>query len=417
MNFSHIANKLRSKITRFSGILSQDLDKTARRFVREAIYGIMASQSVMLTDIGRQQESKVSLKKTEERYSRQLNKPGIWACLHQRILSMTSSRVKDRTLLILDLSDLKKKYAEKMEHLATVWDGSEGGDLVGGYWTNQVIASEVDSNEIIPMHFSLYSHTSPGFQGENNQIIQAMDQVGSAVQNRGIWIIDRGGDRDALYESLLKNNRDFIVRMVGKRDVIYAGNKARSLWLAHSCRVPYKKSFVRLIHGKEVQYNIRFGSVPVQLPDMDVPLHMVVVQGISNKPMMLLTTLKIKPGEKDLWFIIQAYMKRWSIEETIRFIKQTYDLENIRVLKYRRLQNMMAILLAVFYFVAVILDQNQKLTIMAGHVLKCAKRVFGIPDFKYYALGDGLFNIFSRFPGQLQNPKKIPQFQLSFGFT
>jgi hypothetical protein len=244
-----------------------------------------------------------------------------------------------------------------------------------------------------------------------------MDQVGSAVQNRGIWIIDRGGDRDALYESLLKNNRDFIVRMVGKRDVIYAGNKARSLWLEHSCRVPYKKSFVRLIHGKEVQYNIRFGSVPVQLPDMDVPLHMVVVQGISNKPMMLLTTLKIKPGEKDLWFIIQAYMRRWSIEETIRFIKQTYDLENIRVLKYRRLQNMMAILLAVFYFVAVILDQNQKLTIMAGHVLKCAKRVFGIPDFKYYALGDGLFNIFSRFPGQLQNPKKIPQFQLSFGFT
>jgi len=57
MNFSHLANKLRSKITRFSGILSQDLDKTAQRFVREAVYGIMASQSVMLTEIGRQLES------------------------------------------------------------------------------------------------------------------------------------------------------------------------------------------------------------------------------------------------------------------------------------------------------------------------------------------------------------------------
>ena len=29
----------------------------------------------------------------------------------------------------------------------------------------------------------------------------------------------------------------------------------------------------------------------------------------------------------------------------------------------------------------VILDQTQKLTIMAGHILKCAKRVFGIPEF------------------------------------
>jgi hypothetical protein len=36
------------------GMLYQDLDKTAKRFVGEAIYGILASHSVMLTDIGRQ---------------------------------------------------------------------------------------------------------------------------------------------------------------------------------------------------------------------------------------------------------------------------------------------------------------------------------------------------------------------------
>jgi len=163
MNFSHLANKLRNKITRFSGILSQDLDKTTRRFVREAVYGIMASQSVMLTEIGRQLESRVSLKKIEERFSRQLIKPGIWASIHRRILSQASSRVKDKTLLILDLSDIKKKYAEKMEYLAGVHDGSEQGEIVNGYWTNQVIASEVGSTEITPLHYSLYSQASPDF--------------------------------------------------------------------------------------------------------------------------------------------------------------------------------------------------------------------------------------------------------------
>jgi hypothetical protein len=140
----------------------------------------------------------------------------------------------------------------------------------------------------------------------------------------------------------------------------------------------------------------------VQLPEMDTPLNMVVVRGIGSRPMMLLTTLDIGNRQEDIWFVVQAYLKRWSVEDTIRFIKQTYDLENIRVLKYARLQNMMALLLAVFYFAAVVLDQNQKLMIMTGHILKCAKRVFGIPDFKYYALGDGLSIIFSRFPGQLQ---------------
>jgi len=416
MNFSHLANKLRSKITKFSGILSQDLDKTASRFIKEAIYGIMASQSVMLTEIGRQLESTISLKKIEERFSRQLIKPRIWESLHEKILSLASSRVKDSTLLILDLSDLKKKYAEKMEYMATVRDGSDGGELVDGYWTNQVIASEVGSDQITPLFFSLYSQSAPDFTSENHEIIKAMDMVGSAVQNRGIWVIDRGGDRDKLYEPLLKNKRDFIIRMVGTRDLINRGKIVRSLWLAYTCPLLFEQSIVKIIHGKEVLLKLRFGYVPVNLPDMDAPLNMVVVKGFGSKPMMLLTTLQIKPGMTDLWFIIQAYMKRWSIEETIRFVKQTYDLENIRVLKYTRLQNMTAILLAVFYFLAVILDQSQKLTIMAGHVLKSAKRVFGIPDFKYYALGDGLCSIFSHFPGKLHKRKDTRQLQLSFGF-
>ena len=416
MNFSHLANKLRSKITRFSGILSQDLDKTAGRFVRETIYGIMASQSVMLTDIGRQLESRVSLKKIEERFSRQLIKPGIWDCLHQRLLSLAKSRVKDKTLLILDLSDLKKKYAEKMEHMTTVRDGSEDGEFVEGYWTNQVIAAEVGSNEITPLHFSLYSQDAPDFTSENDQILAAIDQVSGVLQNRGIWVIDRGGDRDALYEPLLKKKRNFIIRLVGTRDLIHKEHQGRSLWIAAGCRLRYQKNIVRFIHGKELHFNLRFGTVPVRLPGFDIPLNMVVVAGYSRQPMMLLTSLHIDSSEKDLWFVVQAYIKRWSIEETIRFIKQTYDLENIRVLKYARLQNMMALLLAVFYFVAVILDQTQKLTIMAGYVLKCAKRVFGIPDFKYYALGDGLGNIFSRFPGPLIKQQEILQSQLSIGF-
>lgn len=415
MNFSHLANKLRYKITKFSGILSKGLDKTARRFIQEAIYGIIASESVMLTDIGRQLQSQVSLKKTEERFSRQLIKPKIWSCLQQSILSLASERVRERTLLILDLSDLKKPYAEKMEYLATVRDGSDNGELVDGYWTNQVIATEVGRDEITPLYYSLYSQRSPDFESENIEIIKAFNQVGKAVGNRGIWVIDRGGDRDDLYFSLLKNKRDFIIRLVGSRNLVYEGKALRSLWLAYACRLPHENAIIRLIEGKETQFHIRYGSMSVYLPGLKNPLTMVVVKGFSSQPMILLTSIRTN-SPKDLWFIISAYLKRWSIEETIRFIKQTYDLENIRVLKYVRLQNMMAVLLAVFYFISVTLDQSQKLTVMAGHVLKCAKRVFGIPDFKYYALGDGLRNIFSLYPGKLFKCIEIDKNQLSFGF-
>ena len=77
---------------------------------------------------------------------------------------------------------------------------------------------------------------------------------------------------------------------------------------------------------------------------------------------------------------------------------------------------MIALLSAIFYFVTLILDQSQKLTVMAGHILKCAKQVFGIPDFKYYNLYDGVSNIFSRYPGKLMKYLEIDRNQLSLGF-
>jgi hypothetical protein len=371
----------------------------------------------MLTEIGRQLESKVSLKKIEERFSRQLKKVKIWQGIQDHILSMAQERVKEDKLLILDLSDIKKKYAEKMEYLAQVRDGSEDGEIMDGYWTNQVIASELGSNEVTLSYFSLYSQGSPDFICENEEILKAINHVSNYVQNRGVWIIDRGGDRDALYESLIKNRRKFIIRLVGTRDLLHQNIIVRALWLAYAFHLPYSEKIVRFKDEKETIHSIRYGFVTVQLPDFNMPLTMVVVQVLDVKPMMLLTSVTVKQCQKGLFYIIRAYLKRWGIEDTIRFVKQTYDLENIRVLKYVRMQNMMALLLAVFYFVAVILDQSQKLTIMAGHVLDSTKRVFGIPDFKYYALGDGLCNIFKRFPGKILNfPNKNLDPQLKIGF-
>lgn len=421
MLYSLIANKLRSKITEFSGYVSKNLDKTAQRFICEALYGIMASQSVMLTEIGRSLQTRVSLKKTEERFCRQIKKKQIWEQVHRQVLDDAGRRITDQTLLMLDLSDLHKKYAEKMEYLATVRDGSDDGQLVNGYWTTQVIAAELGSDQVVPLYQELYSQQAPDFRSENEQIIQAMDMVGQSCQNRGIWVIDRGGDRDVLYEHLLKTDpvRRFIIRLVGTRHLIYKNRPTQALSLAEQCKTPYSETLVKEIDGTEKVYHIHYGYVPVRLPDHGSRLYMLVVRGMGPKPMMLLTTEPLRRNRKVLYRLLGSYIKRWSIEETIRFIKQTYDMENIRVLKYTRLRNMMALLLAVFYFLAVVLDTNQKLRIMTGHVLKQAKRVFGIPDFKYYALGDGISAIFARSPGEMNHllPEKMNPAQLDMGFT
>lgn len=144
-------------------------------------------------------------------------------------------------------------------------------------------------------------------------------------------------------------------------------------------------------------------------------LGLVVVKGFGAEPMMLLTTEPVRKSRKVLWRLVRSYIRRWAIEETIRFIKQSYDIEDVRVLGYRSLKNLMTLVLAASYFAAVVLDTGAKLKVMAGHVLKAAKRVFGIPDFHYYAIADGLMSIFRRYPGRVyQIPTSLDQRSLFF---
>jgi hypothetical protein len=105
------------------------------------LYGIQARQSVRLTEIGRALGEKIPLRKTGYRLCRQLQRAGLWERLTQRLGRLAASRIQDLTLLILDLTDISKRYAQRMEYLARVHDGSEQG--VGtGYWLLQVIAAE-----------------------------------------------------------------------------------------------------------------------------------------------------------------------------------------------------------------------------------------------------------------------------------
>ena len=45
---------------------------------------------------------------------------------------------------------------------------------------------------------------------------------------------------------------------------------------------------------------------------------MVVVRGLGQKPMMLLTTLAKTTTRTDLWQVVSAYITRWRVEETLR---------------------------------------------------------------------------------------------------
>ena len=125
---------------------------------------------------------------------------------------MAAARIQDLTLLILDLSDISKKYARRMEYLARVRDGSEDG-LANGYWLLQIIGAESGKHMVLPLYNRLYSQRSPDHQSENIEILTAIETVSQATQGKGVWVMDRGGDRDKLLFPLIKSKRRFLIRL------------------------------------------------------------------------------------------------------------------------------------------------------------------------------------------------------------
>ena len=276
---------------------------------------------------------------------------------------------------------------------------------------------ENEAAGIVPLYSALYSQKAPDFQSENAEIKTAFSQVAAACDGRGVWVVDRGGDRRELYKPLLAGAHSFIIRNTGERHVLAGRRKVETAVLAAQCPMMYATHIVREEKGREVCRRLDYGFRPVRLPEHpDLPLWLVVVRGLGAKPMMLLTNLSLRKNRKVLWWVVSAYLTRWRIEEAIRFIKQSYDLEDIRVLTYERLRNMAVLVNAVAFFTAVVLGTRIKLEILATHLLKAAKRLFGIPDFRLYALADGIREVCARSPRRSQpGAKDPPQLTLGFG--
>ncbi|MBW2038257.1 MAG: hypothetical protein JRI46_01450 [Deltaproteobacteria bacterium] len=421
MNITQVCAKLRAQMVLFSGKLSDGLPKVMRRFVAEAVYGIAARGSVRLSEIARALQEEISLKKTIDRLCVRLAYPGLRSHLTEAIIRDASSRVGEDTLLIIDTSEVVKKYAKKMEYLCRVRDGSEGV-LADGYWTCDMVGVEVGEAEIVPLYHELYSPLAPGFRSENDEILKAVGVVCRHIGSRGIWVLDRGGDRRSLFYPFLEEGRRFLVRLVGDRNLLYRGRVMRASVLAQGCPLPYEEVVVRQDGARERLYRVSYppagragGVRRVRLPGRAEELFVVVVKGFGAEPMMLLTNVQIGKGREGLWWVVDAYVTRWKVEETIRFIKQSYDLEDIRVLTYERLRNLAALVLVVAYFTAVHLGLRARLEILARYALRAARRIFGIPDFRYYALADGIREILCRVGKGLwvRNTKDPPLPQLS----
>ena len=389
---NRIAGKIKSQIAQFAQRIANDFKKPKRKFMVQMLYGIQASKDVKLSNIARSLNEETALIKTENRLSRHMGREELSEPINERLIREGAKRIKQDTVLALDISDIDKPYAKKMEHLALVRDGSTGEARSAGYWLITVLGADVEGEELIPLSGELYSQEAEGFRSENRQILDAMDRVIGGIGKKGVWAIDRGGDRSILLRGLVGRELRFVVRLVGQRDLILRdGRKEKAFRIGWRCHCPEQRELTVQKDGDRSKKMISVGQVQVKLPFRDEPLTLVVVKGFGGSPLMLLTNLEVK--KLGVIRILEIYLTRWKCEESYRFIKQAYNLEDLRVMSYRALRNMVVLVQAVFYFVSVELGKKLKLNILLKKIFEKAKRFFEIPEFKQYAIADGIYRL------------------------
>jgi len=331
-----------------------------------------------------------------------LEAAGMGQRINEVLVKEAAGRVRAETLIVVDISDIQKPYAKRMPYLARVRDG-DTGEIGQGYWSCVAIACEPQSRRVIPLHRRLWSAEAPDFVSENEELLEAIRTISERTQKRGIYVLDRGGDRIELFNPLLDGKLRFIVRLVGDRHLRFAGRCRSALAVAENCPMHYAETMIKEEDGQEKRYNIEYGFRGVKLPGREEQLYMVVVRGFGEKPLMLLTNVSVLPSRRSAWAIVAGYLTRWLVEKTIRFIKQSYRFEDMRVLSYERLRDLAALVMAAVYFSAIWLGESLKLAILSTRVAQVAKRFFGVPDFHYYALADGLSVLLAKLGRWLPN--------------
>ena len=299
--------------------------------------------------------------------------------------------VQDDTPIILDLSDIAKPYARKMDYLATVRDGSTG-ELVNGYWLVELYASLSRKNPV-PVLLEAFSHKEPDNPGQNPVVLAAVHKIFELTNNRGVLVVDRGFDGRVMFEDWLDNKYRFVARLVGNRHLMQVYGSSgqqipiRADQLAE--QTPTVHRFDKLVkrYGKPSFRITQIGWVNVRLPGRDEDLTLVVSRRAGvDKPMMLLTNLTVD-NHKDAKRILRFYMRRWECEEAIRFLKNQVNLEKIRTFRWTAIRRLVLLSALVMIYLCWLVEEHPNL---CDRLVYLSQPLPDNPDFLAYRLLAGL---------------------------
>lgn len=365
-----IDSKLKNKISDFCVKISENIWKVEAKFSLDMIFWLISGWNIILSEIWRKLNEKISIKQTVKRLSKNLNNFNVDYIneIKDNLLIQTKSIVTKDTVISLDWWDINKSWALKMENLKTIHDWSKW-TLELWYCLNSIIATNIDKDwkpKNTPLNLNLYSTKSKEFTSENHESIKSIDEVIKIIWNIWIWVLDRGYDRSKdIIKELLERSLIFIIRGIWTRNVTRVKNWKVHLMksLADIIKTRKRVTFFeyKLDKNKEkrkVKISWLIWYEKIKIAWIKEELTLCILKKLNwELSMMMITSMDINNND-DVVKVFSKYSCRWGAEDTYKFMKQEFRLEKIMLKNYKSLQNITIFLLASMNFVSKLRKTN-----------------------------------------------------------
>ena len=337
INLNTLGNGLKRGMMRFCQNVSKDFTRAEQKFIAQMVYGLSASGSCKLSEIGRSLKEDIALKKTVERLGRNLCVFSKSEALMDNYIAAVRPSIGKPSMLLVDGSDATKSCSPKMEAIGTVYDASTG-KYSKGYWTMGVAALTEHNHQPIPVYEKLYPCKKQGGLGFAVETKNALQRLRKHFASTVPRVFDRGFDSGGVMRDLESNKEHFIIRQNQDRVVIWGGRKTHIKDVVKSMDCPH---ILSLRNKTDKPVNCRLGATQIILPRLDnLKLNLIVCKEFGSDPLVLYTNLD-QSMESIAEHVLKGYLMRWRIEEMYAFKKREgMNFEEFRVRSLKSIQNL-----------------------------------------------------------------------------
>ena len=390
LNSTSITYQMKREILTFSNKISKCLHKPERKFAADMTYGMLASGSCLLTDIVDQLHENSKKVNSVERLTRHLNKGTSDKALKSYLMTV-KKWAPSEPVIHIDDSDVVKPDGYKFEALGLVRDGSESSNTKNvykkGYHVTEACVLAQNSHPV-----SIYSHIhsskEKNYSSANDITFAAMER-GAALFGKATFALDRGYDDNKMFLKLDELQQDYVIRLKSNRKLFY-----HRKWTLATELCNRRKGKVKMnLFYKGKNHEAYLSHIKVQITASRKDIYLVLVYGITEHPMMLVTNKEIK-SKDDVINIAKIYFSRWRIEEYFRCKKQMFQFENFRVRKLAAINALNFYITLCMAFLALISMKSESNALKVSIIQK-ADPIKEKVQFCYYRLAKGIRGILS----------------------